>query len=145
MAVLLRFTYLEELNVSARANYRCRQIVTNFIELLSSIIEKDILAKVKASPYFLLMIDESTDVAVLKQLVVVARYNLPNGEVETNYMHIGDIPDGTALTIEDVITSYLASKDLDRRFLRGFGSDGANVMLAGLTELPHLLEQNFLN
>ena len=137
--------YLEELNISARANYRSRWIVTKFIELLSSVIEKDILAKVKANSYFLLMIDESTDVAVLKQLVVVACYSLPTGEVETNYMHIGDIPDGTATTIEDAITSYLARKDLDPRFLSGFGSDDANVMVGRITELPRLLEQNFLN
>ena len=75
------------------------------------------------------MIDESTDVAVLKNLVVVACYNLPTGEVETNYIHNGDIPDSTATTIEDAITSYLASKDLDPRFLRGFGRDGDNIMV----------------
>ena len=115
LAISLRCTYLEELSVSARANYRSRRIIGEFIELLLSIIEKDILVKVKASPYFSLMTDESTDVANLKQLVIVARYILPTGEVETNYMHISDIPDGTATTIEDAILSYLASKDLDPR------------------------------
>ena len=129
LAISLGCMYLEELSVSARANCRSGQIVTKFIELLSLVIEKDIIAKMKPSPYFSLMIDESTDMAVLKQLVVVACYNLPTGDVETDYMHVGDIPDGTATTIEDAITSYLASKDLDPRFLRGFGSDGANVVV----------------
>ena len=52
----------------------------------------------KASPYFTLMTDEYTDMAILKQLVMVAHYVLPTGEAETNYMHIVDIPYGTATT-----------------------------------------------
>ena len=103
----------------------------------------DILAKVKASPYFSFMIDESTDVAVLKHSVMVAHYTLPPGEVETNYMHIGDIPDGTATTFEDAIMSYLASKDLDPRFLRGFGSDGANVTVGRINRVATSLRTKF--
>ena len=143
LAISLGCTYLEELNVSARANYRSRRIVGEFIELLSSILEKDILVKVKASPYYSLMTDESTDVAILKQLVIVARYVLPTGEVETNYMHIVDIPDGTATTIEDAILSYLANQDLDPRFLRGFGSDGANVMVGRVNGVATSLRTKF--
>ena len=40
LAISLGFTYLDELNVGATANYRSRQIVIEFIELLSSVIEK---------------------------------------------------------------------------------------------------------
>ena len=64
LAINLGCTYLEELNVSARANYRSRRIVGEFIELLPSIIERDIIMKIKASPYFSVMIDESTDVVI---------------------------------------------------------------------------------
>ena len=129
LAISLGCTYLEKLSVSARANYRSRRIVGEFVELLSSIIERDVLLKVKASACFSLLAAESTDVAVLKQLVLVARYILPTGEVETNYIHICDLPDGTATTIEGAILSTLDEKDVDPSRLRGFGSDGANVMV----------------
>lgn len=129
LAINLSCTYLEELNVSARANYRSRRIVGEFIELLSSIIERDIIVKVKASPYFSLMTDKCTDVSILKQLVLVACYVLPTGDVETNYFSICDIPNGTATAIEDAILSYLDNKELNPRYLRGFSSDGANVMV----------------
>ena len=143
LAINLGCTYLEELNVSVRANYRSRRIVAEFIELLSSIIERDIIAKVKASPYFSLMTDKSTDVAILKQLVLVARYVLPSGDVEMNYIHICDIPNGTAATIEGAILSYLDSKELDSRCLRGFGSDGANVMVGRINGVASSLKRKF--
>lgn len=40
LPINLGCTYLGELNVSARANHRSRQIVGEFIEILSSIIER---------------------------------------------------------------------------------------------------------
>ena len=46
LTINLRCTYLEELNISARANYRSRRIVEKF-ELLSSTMERDIIMKVK--------------------------------------------------------------------------------------------------
>ena len=143
LAINLGCTYLEELNISTRANYRSRRIVGEFIELLSSITERDIIVKVKASPYFSLMTDESTDVAILKQLVLVARYILPTGDVETNYIRICDIPNGTATTIEDAILSYLDNKELDPRYLRGFGSDGANVMVGSINGVATSLKRKF--
>lgn len=50
--------------------------------------------------------------AVLKQLVLVARYILPTGDVETNCIHICDIPDGTATNIEASISLTLKLKIL---------------------------------
>ena len=144
LEIILGCTYLEELNVSARANYRSKRIVGEFIELLSSTIERDIIVKVKASPYLSLMIDESTDMAILKQLVLVAHYLLPTGDVETNYIHICDISDGTATTIEDAILSYLDNKELNPRYLRGFGNDGANVMVGQINGVATSLKRIFL-
>ncbi|MCG8623277.1 MAG: hypothetical protein MJE68_14955, partial [Proteobacteria bacterium] len=83
------------------------------------------------------------DVAILKQLVLVARYVLPSGDVETNYIHIWDIPNGTAATIEGAILSYLDSKELGSRCLRGSGSDGANVMVGRINGVASSLKRKF--
>ena len=99
--------------------------------------------KITASPYFSVMIDESTDVAILKQLVLVACYLLPTRDVGTNYIRICDITDGTANTIEEVILFYFDSKELDPRYLRGFGSDGANFMVGRINGVATSLKRKF--
>ena len=55
LAINLGCTYLEEY-VSARANYRSKTIVREFIELLSSRVEQDIITKIKSSTYSILLL-----------------------------------------------------------------------------------------
>ena len=50
------------------------------------------------------MIDESTDVSMLKQLVVYGR-SVVDGKLECHFLGMRDLPDGRASTIE---TSVLA-------------------------------------
>ena len=57
------------------------------------------------------MTDESTDIAVLKQLVLVGRYVAGDG-VKTSFLHTGDIANDTAETIEGAILEYLHTKSL---------------------------------
>ena len=52
------------------------------------------------------MTDESTDIAVLKQLVLVGRYLTDEG-LKTSFLCITDIPNGTAKTIEGAIHKTL--------------------------------------
>ena len=74
-----------------------------------------------------------------------ARYLLPTGDVETNYIHICDIADGTANTIEEVILSYLDCKELDPRCFRGFGSNSGNVMVDWINGVVTSLKRTFLS
>ena len=73
------------------------------------------------------MTDKSTDISILKQLVLVARYMTETG-VKTSFLLIQDIHNGTAETIEMMLLQSVAGKSLDIKRLRGFGSDGAAVM-----------------
>ena len=75
--------------------------------------------------------------------MLVARYLLLTGDVETNFIHICDIPDGTANTIKEVILPYLDSKELDPRYHRGFGSDSANVMVGQINGVAISLKRKF--
>ena len=79
------------------------------------------------------MRDESTDIAVLKQLVLLGRYITASEGVKTLYICIVDIPDGKAVSILDAILYFLDGKLLNIAKLRGFGSDGAAVMTGRLT------------
>lgn len=55
------------------------------LEILSSHIAGPIVKKSKRSQYYSLLIDETTDVAVMKQMVISARYLTPESEVYLNY------------------------------------------------------------
>ena len=77
LAISLGCNYLKELHVGENANYCSRQIVGEFLQTLSAQIEDNILRDLASSKYFAIMTDESTDISVLKQLVLVVRYVLP--------------------------------------------------------------------
>ena len=76
------------------------------------------------------MTDENTDVPVLKELVLYARYLSADGKVKSIYLNIQDLFNGTTETIYEAITKYCASKGISLNKCMGFGSDGASVMTA---------------
>ena len=129
LAQSLGCMYLKDLCLGGNASYTSRQIIGEFLQCLATVVETEKMQQLKSSPFYSLMTDESTDVAVLKQLVVVARCILPSGVVETMFLDICDIQDGTAGTIEQSLLLCMERYGLDVSNLRGFGSDGAAVMV----------------
>ena len=85
LAIDLGCNYLKELHIAGNATYRSRQIVGEFLQSISSQVEEDTLQQLASSTYLSLMTDESTDISVLKQLVLVIRYLLPTGNVTTSF------------------------------------------------------------
>ena len=69
----------------------------------------------------------STDISVLKQLVLVGRYLNDEGK-KTSFLCITDIPNGTAETIEETMLKFISDKALQITRLCAFGSDGASVI-----------------
>ena len=132
LAIRLGCDYLRELSLGRNAQYSSEQIITKLLQCLSLVIEEQILSDLQSSEFFALMTDESTDIAVLKQLVLVGWYVTDSG-IKTSYLHIGDIVNGTAETIKGAILQFLSDKTLQITKLRAFGSDGASVMTGRLT------------
>ena len=118
--------YLKELHLGGNAHYTNEQSISELLQCLSTSIEEDIVSSLKSSPYFALMTDETTDISVLKQLVLVCRNSTSSG-IKTSYFQITDIPNGN--TIETSLLQALREKEIDISKLRGFGSDGAAVMV----------------
>ena len=79
LSIQLGSDYLQELNLDGNANYTSEQTIRELVQCLSSLVEKQILENIRSSEFFALMTDESTDIAVLKQLVLVARYLTKEG------------------------------------------------------------------
>ena len=68
------------------------------------------------------MTDESNDIAVLKQLVLVGRYQMSDSGVKTSFFHIQDMRNGKAETIEEAILIFLQTNSLnicDRAWEKG--------------------------
>ena len=143
LAINLGCNYLKELRVADNANYRSRQIVGELLQTLSIQIQDDVLRDLASSSYFALITDESTDVSVLKQLVLVARYILPKGDVTTSFLAIVDLPDGTAESIEAAIVRITEQKSIAVSRLRGFGTDGAPVMTGIRSGVAKRLKDRF--
>ena len=100
------------------------------IEVLSATVEEEILQEISAiySPLISILCDESTDIAILKQLVVYVRY-IKNGEVVTRFLKIQDLLDGTVVTIETALIDILSKLQIPLEKVAVFGSDGAAVMV----------------
>ena len=56
------------------ANYTSMRMIQEMLGLMSSHIRSTMLEEVKRSPVYSLLVDETTDVAVLKQLIIYGRY-----------------------------------------------------------------------
>ena len=58
---------MQQLHQGGNASYWSKQVVAEFLFCLSDSIKQKVLLKMKSSPTFSILIDESTDVSVLKQ------------------------------------------------------------------------------
>ena len=71
------------------------------------------------------MIDETTSVAVTKELIVYLR-SISGGQVKNSFAAIRQTRDGTSDAITKAVTDLLASMGLE--VSQGFCSDGASAM-----------------
>ena len=119
--------YFESLKVGRNAKYTSPQIVGEFLEIIDAIVNEAVLHDMKQCRFFSIMVDESTDVGVLKQLVLYGR-TVVQGKLSTRFLKVVDLPDGKACTITHALLTYLQSVELSIDSLSSFGSDGASVM-----------------
>ena len=62
--------YFKSLNHAENARYRSQRIITEFLQIMAYQIKKEQLESILSSPFYSLMIDETTDVAVLNEMVI---------------------------------------------------------------------------
>ncbi|CAC5408472.1 unnamed protein product [Mytilus coruscus] len=74
------------------------------------------------------MVDETTDVAVKKELILYVRF-LKNGKSSTHFLKMIELFDGKAATIKSAIVQTLEEIDVPLEKMCALGSDGASVML----------------
>ena len=80
-----------------------------------------------------LLCDETTDISVLKQMVVYGKYLTDSGGTRTVFLKITDLFDGKAETIERALLQLCEATEISIRKVMGFGIDGAAVMIGNGT------------
>ena len=109
-------------------------LYTNYcshLDLLAAInvtVEEKVDQNLQESPFIGLVIDESTDVAVYKKLVIYARIVI-NGQPFIHFVRDVNIIDGKAETIVKALEVFFAEKGLAMSKVTSLASDGASVMV----------------
>lgn len=154
---LLGVDILEKINRGKTAKYTTTKAIKEMLECMSELIEVDILENIRKSD-FSIMFDETTDVSVIEQFVIHARYIDEKGNVQSRFLKILDAlaSDNTETQTNEAsaperpetdmneldhgiitlnadaicgkVTKYLEGNGLDYAKLRGIGTDGASVM-----------------
>ena len=92
-------------------------------------LQRNNLQRLLSDSCYLIMIDETTDTSIIKEMVIYTRYISPEAEVCTSFLAIVELPNGTSETVEKALTNYLESNNIPLSSLVGFGTDGAAVMI----------------
>ena len=106
-------------------SYRNTHSASEMLHCLATVHLDTLLQHVRNSPFFSIVIDESTDVAVNKQLIMYVRYIEPAGPV-TSFATILQLEEGSALAIYVAICNQLKVWNVNLGKLVGFASDGAH-------------------
>ncbi len=126
LAKSLSCFYLSELEVAKNASYKSHRIIDEFLTLMSSCVEKDILDKMQCSPAVSILCDESTDLANVKQLVIFSHF-LFAGQFQSCFLKVTDLLDGRAETIEKKLVDVCITCQISLNKIPPFGSDRAAV------------------
>ena len=102
-----------------------------FQTCLAETIHKDIIQDIKGQDVFSILIDESTNIAINKHLVLYARIVDSTFEPKTYFLRNVTLTDAKsdAKVIFRAVSEALKEEGLDLGRVTGFGSDGAAVMV----------------
>ena len=123
----------DNLRVGGNATYTSERDIQEFILHMGSQVEGGVVQQLLSSPFVSLLCDETTDISVLKQMVVYGKYLTDSGDTCTVFLKINDLFDGKAETIERALLQFCEATEISIRKVMGFGSDGAAVMTGNRT------------
>ncbi|XP_050112264.1 uncharacterized protein LOC126590798 isoform X2 [Malus sylvestris] len=89
--------------------------------------------------FFSVLVDESRDISVKEQMVVVLRYVNTNGQVVERFVGIKHVPNTTAISLKEAIDQFFSINGLSISRLRGQGYDGASNMQGEFNGLKTLI------
>ena len=132
-------------------SWRSKNYAFEFGAAINEVVADEIFTELRASLFHTLIVDESTDIAVHKVLVLYFKYRSPNSLVyKTVYGGIIQLTACHAQALKQAIKEFYNEHEINLNRLVMLTSDGESVMLGrrnGLAALlkcsvPHLSEQH---
>ena len=74
-----------------------------FIQVMGDMIEQAQLRDLLAFPVYSLLIDETTNIAIIKEMVIYACFINSDVQVQTVFLKIVELTNGCAETIEEAL------------------------------------------
>ncbi|XP_078000900.1 zinc finger protein 862-like [Glandiceps talaboti] len=136
-------SYLDCLQSTERNHsYTSERTIQEMVWSIGEVIRSDVLSAVQKSKFLSVLIDETTDVAILKQMILYSKYMVANGDTKVSFLGMIEVPDGTASTLKNAVTTFADENGIQlTNRLAGFGSDGAAVMVGRKTGVAKQLKQ----
>ncbi|KAK6186625.1 hypothetical protein SNE40_005914 [Patella caerulea] len=134
---------LTEINGSPMTTklYRSSHTASEFISIISSDIEENILADIQQSPALGIMLDESTDLSSEKHLIVYINY-IKDGMCKTAFTKLIEVHCATTDSLTKNILAFLNVNKIDINKMFGMGSDGAAVMMGKRAGVAALMKKH---
>ena len=126
---LIEFFDFMDLKVNS-AHYQNRAALPAILKAISNVTYGKVLESVKSSPYFGVMIDETTDIANLQKLIIYLSYwDKALFKVRYVFFKIVEIQSKTGESIYNELVSILEKDGLMIHKLIGISTDGASSMV----------------
>ncbi|MCO5612944.1 hypothetical protein L7F22_067217 [Adiantum nelumboides] len=100
-----------------------------FVHYISESIMQKHIKRLNESPFFSLMMDESTDIQLKQHLIAYASF-IEDYEPITIFLGLLEIDGGSSAHLHSVSLKFMSSLGLDIHKLVCFGSDGASAMIS---------------
>ena len=101
-----------------------------YLIAINQYLESLIIRKIKSSPFYSIMLDETTDFSKSEQLAIYISFlDVQDNKIKSVFFKIASIPDQFGSTIYKTSKSFLAKQNLDLKKLIGFTSDNASNMV----------------
>ncbi|KAH7439027.1 hypothetical protein KP509_04G041600 [Ceratopteris richardii] len=116
---------------------------------LRDYLRKTILANIRASPFYSLLIDESTERTMEKHIIIYALYLIDGekGPAKCSFVQLLPIENGDAESIYNAVSVFLVESGLPTEKLNAIATDGASDMIGHKTgvvgrfqsSMPHIM------
>ena len=153
--VEFQLRYISDESDGQRRSYLSKSHRTNdstweFVHALNSVVENNDISKLKEASFFSLLLDESNDISVTKNLMVYVQFvDVTSNSVEVMFLRNAPLSTCDADSIVSVITEIFTTMGVNLKKMIMFTSDGAAVMLGcnngvyvklKALSTPHLIE-----
>ena len=129
LAKSLGATYLGEIALGQNQKYTSERFMQEIVLAMGEAALEPIKEEIQNSLIFALLVDETTDVLIIKQMIVYGRC-ISNGDTKTRFLGIVELSDDRAVTITGALLQFCGKMEFDiRTKLFALGSDGSSVML----------------